>query len=206
LSARIVNGLQDGLENGKDGMMEKIPTYFDRDWNGDRSRVVPTVHRDCGWVADGEGVATRKLDGMCAAVLGGALFKRREIKHGAPDPIGFVKVSEDDETGKTVGWVPVGDAPEDRYFRDAWSDSKLPDGTYELVGPKVQGGAERLYSRHTLVRHDLRLALAEQPPRDFDGIRVWMEGQDIEGVVWHHPDGRMAKLKLRDFGLKRRVA
>jgi hypothetical protein len=26
---------------------------------------------------------------------------------------------------------------------------------------------------------------------------------NIEGIVWHHPDGRMAKLKLRDFGVKR---
>ena len=24
---------------------------------------------------------------------------------------------------------------------------------------------------------------------------------DIEGIVWHHPDGRMAKIKRRDFGL-----
>jgi hypothetical protein len=26
---------------------------------------------------------------------------------------------------------------------------------------------------------------------------------DIEGLVFHHPDGRMAKIKLRDFGMKR---
>jgi hypothetical protein len=43
----------------------------------------------------------------------------------------------------------------------------------------------------------------EPPPRDFDGLRTWLAGKDIEGIVWHHPDGRMAKIKLRDFGLKR---
>ena len=30
-----------------------------------------------------------------------------------------------------------------------------------------------------------------------------MDGEDIEGLVWHHPDGRMAKLKMRDMDLKR---
>lgn len=26
-----------------------------------------------------------------------------------------------------------------------------------------------------------------------------MGERGVEGVVWHHPDGRMAKLKVRDF-------
>ena len=25
---------------------------------------------------------------------------------------------------------------------------------------------------------------------------------NLEGIVWHHPDGRWAKIKRRDFGLK----
>jgi hypothetical protein len=40
-------------------------------------------------------------------------------------------------------------------------------------------------------------------PRDFDGLREYLAGKDIEGIVWHHSDGRMAKIKLRDFGHKR---
>jgi hypothetical protein len=34
-------------------------------------------------------------------------------------------------------------------------------------------------------------------------LREWLLDRDIEGLVFHHPDGRMAKIKLRDFGLKR---
>jgi hypothetical protein len=30
-------------------------------------------------------------------------------------------------------------------------------------------------------------------------------GQDMEGIVFHHPDGRKAKIKKRDFGQKRAV-
>jgi len=36
------------------------------------------------------------------------------------------------------------------------------------------------------------------------GFREWLKGRDIEGLVFHHPDGRMAKIKKRDFGLKRK--
>jgi len=37
-----------------------------------------------------------------------------------------------------------------------------------------------------------------------EGLREWFKGRDIEGLVFHHPDGRMAKIKKRDFGLKRK--
>jgi len=40
--------------------MRKTPTAFDRDWDGDRSRVVNAPHKDCGWVFAGEDIATRK--------------------------------------------------------------------------------------------------------------------------------------------------
>lgn len=175
---------------------------FERDWNGERSRVVDKPHADCGWVFSGEGVATTKIDGTCCMVRDGALYKRRELKRGDAPPPGFEASGTDDETGKTVGWVAVGAGPDDKYHREA-SATGLADGTYELVGPKVQGNPEH-YQRRTLVPH-ASLGIAEQPPRDFDGLRAWLAGRDIEGLVFHHPDGRMAKIKLRDFGLKRVV-
>ena len=48
-----------------------------------------------------------------------------------------------------------------------------------------------------LIRH----AHAERldAPRDFDGLAAWLREHPFEGIVWHHPDGRMAKLKARDF-------
>lgn len=36
-------------------------------------------------------------------------------------------------------------------------------------------------------------------PRDWEGLREWLRDRPFEGIVWHHPDGRMAKLKRRDF-------
>lgn len=183
--------------------MQKIPTMFERDWNGDRSRVVNTIHPGCEWVAAGEGVATRKIDGACCMIRSGALYKRRELREGDVAPGNFELVGHDEETKKSVGWVPVGDGPEDKWFREAHVPG-LADGTYELVGPKVQGNPER-YAAHTLVSHQATGEF-EDAPRDFDGLRSWMEDRDIEGIVFHHPDGRMAKIKLRDFGIKRKLA
>ena len=182
--------------------MKKIPTIFERDWNGNRSRVVDQPHPDCAWVFAGEGVATQKIDGTCCMVRGGMLFKRRELKPGQPEPYGFESAGADSETGKTVGWVPVCDGPEDAAHREAFSVT-IADGTYELVGPKIQGNPER-YDRHRLDTHS-SLVMVEQPPRDFAGLKQWLDGRDIEGIVFHHQDGRMAKIKLRDFGLKRGV-
>ncbi len=204
--------------------MQKIPTIFERDWDGDRSRVVNQVHPGCEWVLAGEGVATRKLDGTCCMIRDLVLFKRREIKPGQATPPGFERVEHDAETHKTVGWVPVGDGPDDQYHREALASLRadfgrpVHDGTYELIGPKIQGGVERDICEglgHRLMRHpeltggvsDLDLMhIAIYPPledRTFEGIKSYLAGKNIEGVVFHHPDGRMAKIKLRDFGLKR---
>ena len=189
--------------------MKKIPTIFDRDWDGDRSRVLDKPHPDCEWVFAGEGVATRKIDGTCCMVRGNRMFKRRELRKGEATPPNFERADFDEETGKTVGWVPVGDGPEDKYHREARTGADTwPDGTYELVGPKIQGNPEG-FQFHLMLRHGAKggpMSPIPDVPRTFGALRDWLAGQDIEGIVFHHPDGRMGKIKLRDFGLKRGVA
>ena len=196
--------------------MKKIPTMFERDWEGDRSLVLDNPNPECAWVFAGEGVATRKYDGMACMFDGATWFKRREIrdedvaKKGLPP--GFVEADRDDTTGKRVGWVPIGDGPEDKYLREAievTADNsecqvgRAPSiGTYEFLGPKSQGNVEREFTCNQMWAH----AAAERYPdvsRTFDGIRAFLTDRDIEGIVFHHPDGRMAKIKKRDFGLKR---
>ena len=34
-------------------------------------------------------------------------------------------------------------------------------------------------------------------------IKAYLADGKIEGIVWHHPDGRMVKIKAKDFGIKR---
>lgn len=185
--------------------MKKIPTVFERDWSGDKSRVTSKVSPGCQWVLDGEGLATRKIDGTSCRVKDGKLYKRRELRKGDKAPEDFDTSDHDHETGKTVGWVPIGEGPEDRYHREAFGKTSMsiPDGTYELIGPKVQGNPEGL-AVHTLIRHGQGIAgEIDNAPRTFDELKSFFLLQDIEGIVWHHPDGRMAKIKARDFGAKR---
>lgn len=53
---------------------------------------------------------------------------------------------------------------------------------------------------HQLWRHGEETFEIE-PPRDFEGLREWFKENEVEGIVWHHPDGRMVKIKRRDFDL-----
>jgi hypothetical protein len=183
--------------------MKKIPTMFERDWACDKSRVTSLVHPGCEWVLAGDGIATRKIDGTSCLVRAGKLFKRRELCPGDAEPGGFELSAHDEETGKTIGWVTVGDGPEDKWHRLAFAaNPALADGTYELVGPKIQGNPEG-FVEHVLVSHDAT-GLHPDAPRTFDGLRDWLSGMDIEGIVFHHPDGRMAKIKKKDFGIKRK--
>lgn len=187
--------------------MKKTPTIFDRDWDGDRSRVLDIPNGAAQWVFDGEGVPTQKIDGTCCMVRGGKLFKRREVRADdlANKPVpGFEVADHDMETGKIVGWLPVGDGPEDRWHREAFErESGWPDGTYELVGPKVQGNPEASTSNKLIPHNSDRLVIVTPFERTFAGIRDFLARHDMEGIVFHHPDGRMAKIKGKDFGLKR---
>lgn len=181
--------------------MKKTPTIFKR--NPDNMReILPEPHKDCAWVFAGEGVATRKYDGTCCLIEGGKLYKRREIKSGAPLPPNFVQADHDEVTGKIVGWVPVDpESAEDKWHIAAFKEG-MEDGTYELLGPKIQGNQEGV-AEHVLKKHSEAEQFSDVP-RTFDGLREWMDGRDIEGIVFHHQDGRMAKIKKRDYGQKRK--
>ena len=185
--------------------MQKIISLFKRDYEGTRlvyDEVVPGAE----WVQDGEGTATRKWDGTCCMVRDGVLYKRYTLKKGRTAPEQFEPATEVNEhTGKQEGWLPVNeDNPADQYHRAAFNPSGtygLPDGTYELVGPKVQGGAENIFGeQHVLALHG---GFGVDAPRDYEGLKMFLDGGGIEGVVWHHPDGRMVKIKARDFGVTR---
>lgn len=180
--------------------MKKIPTIFERDWEGDRSRVLDRKNPECAWVFADEGKATRKLDGTSCMIRAGKLYKRRELRAADKPPPDFELADYDSTTEKSVGWVPVGDGPEDRYHREAFAKGGFVDGTYELIGPKIQGNPENA-GHHLLVPH--AECSVHEVATAFGTLREFLSAQDVEGLVWHHPDGRMAKIKLRDFGLKR---
>lgn len=179
--------------------MKKIISLFKRDYEKTRL-VFNEVVSGAEWVIAGEGIATQKFDGTCCMIKQGKMWKRHEIKPGKKVPPDFQFANEVDlNTGKQQGWLPVGIGSEDKYHREAYLPN-LPDGTYELCGPKIQGNPEN-FEKHTLIPHGKKIL--NGVPRDFEGLQKYFCVNSIEGIVWHNPDGRMVKIKAKDFGIKR---
>lgn len=183
--------------------MNKIPTLFIRNPE-DRAHVLPDVTPGCEWVLAGEGRPTRKWDGTCTMLdEDGQWWARREVKPRKELPPGYKVVAHDETTGKLFGWEPMAQSSFAKIHAEALANSitQVP-GTYELLGPKINGNPDR-FDAHLLMPHGWA-ALSERidceaAPRDYDGLREWLLARPYEGLVWHHPDGRMAKLKARDF-------
>lgn len=182
--------------------MRKIPTVFVRDFTEPSNGrfVINEVTSGCEWVLDGEGIATRKYDGTCVMLdAAGDWWARRTVKPDQSSPLTFVPVETDTTTGIVVGWTPVKQSAFAKAHADAlaFPGESWEPGTYELVGPKVNGNPEKR-DRHLLVEHAWAEPLPSAP-RDYEALTVWLAAFDGEGIVWHHPDGQMAKLKRRDF-------
>jgi len=183
--------------------VRKIISLFERNYgrNGDhlvRDEIAPGAE----WVVAGEGVATRKWDGTCCMIRDGKLYKRYDAKRGKTPPANFEPAQEapDPVTEHWPGWLPVGDEPESKWHRDALANCPgLPDGTYEAIGPRFQTNPERV-EKHVLVPHGQHLLL--DAPRAFEAIKAYLTDRDIEGIVWHHSDGRMVKIKAHDLGVQ----
>ncbi|CAM2010909.1 hypothetical protein [Acanthopleuribacter pedis] len=183
--------------------MRKIPTLFIRDA---RFKVTEGPHPDCQWVLDGEGRATEKLDGTNL---------RLTVRAGQ-----VVRVEKRRNPGKTQKaqgifepWYVDADpeAPADRYLFEAVQHTDVsawPDGEHsaEALGPKIQGNPLAL-DQHRCVAFDLHAPVYAEVPRGYDGLREFLReceslfqpGALAEGLVFHHRDGRRAKIKRKDF-------
>jgi len=89
--------------NHKENSYEKDPDNIQK-----RSHIACVnngPNPECLWVFEGEGVATRKFDGMVILIDDeGKVWKRYEWKNlGEQAPPSFRVVSHDEVTGKTVG-------------------------------------------------------------------------------------------------------
>jgi hypothetical protein len=184
--------------------MKKIPTIFTRDGN---MKITTEHHPDCHWVFNGEGVPTYKIDGTSCLYRDGKLLKRYDAKNGKKPQVGFEPCEEapDPKSGHWPGWVPING--NDRWHEQALSymrsilaeaGMQLTNGTYELIGPKINGNPEKVVT-HILIPHGIKIE--SKVPTDQPNLRLYLAHLPYEGVVWHHADGRMAKIKRRDFGL-----
>lgn len=189
--------------------MKKIPCLFQRIFDGPRkATLLREVTIGCEWVLAGEGTASRKWDGTACMVRDGVLFRRYDAKRGkAPPPNAIPCDDPDPVTGHHPHWVAVdGGNPTDKWHREAfmmWTNDMSgrvivpPDGTYELIGPHFNGNPEQqaadVFRRHGYTPIEI--------VRTYEGIREYLAGNWIEGIVFAHPDGRMCKIRRADHGM-----
>ena len=149
----------------------------------------------------------------------GVSWKAEEFK-SAPDGWEPCEIAPNFHTGHWPGWVPInGDDPADKYHVEGFNwllantmvgagAHGFDDGTFELVGLKVQGNPyslmeHQLWRHGSITTHIVGADMNSVPGtlRTFKSICKLLRICPIEGVVFHHPDGRMAKMKRRDIGL-----
>ena len=188
--------------------MNKIPTMFQRSQEN-RWLVIPVITPGCEWVTDGEGYTFEKLDGMNVRIT---------VRNG--DAVRLEKRRNPSKPQKRAGildpWYVDTMADEDKHLYTAYRNTITglwPDGEHccEAIGPKIQGNPLDL-AEPTCVPVDLRATPdnALDVPRKPKDLCVYVEDMTsvftgtrrvlAEGIVFHHPDGRRAKIKRKDFG------
>lgn len=183
--------------------MEKIPTLFER---GPDFRVLDRPRAECLWVLEGEGTPTEKLDGMNVRLTVRQGQVVRVEKRRNPS-----KVQK--QQGIVDGWYVDADeyGREDRWIYEAVRGTDVagwPDGEHpcEALGPSIQGNPLGL-TANVCVPFDMSAPVLTTVPRTYEGLRDFLLGADslyspghhAEGIVFHHPDGRRAKIKAKDF-------
>jgi len=197
--------------------MRKMTTLFKTSHEGQTTSITRNIREENLWVfTDGDSVKPMiKLDGTACAVIDGRLFKRYDAKNGKPAPVGAIPCQNaaDPVTGHFPHWVAVDPASNaDKWHIDALNglspddvSSVYENGTYELIGEKIGGNPEGI-AGHALIDHS-NLFVDDLPDFNidtgFDIIRNYLHIADIEGIVFHHDDGRKCKIRKTDFGFKR---
>lgn len=200
--------------------MKKIKTVFKI--NRETSMATSEMTPGADWVLAGEGEATLKVDGSACMVKDGNLYKRWDRKlqsqfmkklravgasfevtedmfNVLPGNAIPCQESPDPVTYHHPHWVEIDkNKPEDAFHIKALESVKgtLEDGTYELLGPKVNNNPHQL-TEYKLVKHGSEKI--NVPDRSFEGIKAFLEQLNGEGIVFHHESGEMFKIRRKDM-------
>lgn len=188
--------------------MKKMKTLFKRTFEGHNvANTLNEVTEGCEWVIDGEGIATRKIDGTCCLIQDGKVYARFDYKPGRKLPEGAIPCQDkaDEITGHFPHWVEVKDQPQYKWHKEAFENAikngeLFENGTYELIGVHFQGNPEHVEKGDKLVRHGS--IVLDNVPRTFEGIKEYLRSNEMEGIVFHRENGDMCKIKRTDFNFE----
>jgi len=193
--------------------MKKISTLFKKDPTN-LGRVIDEINPGNEWCTIGGAIPTRKYDGTACAIINGQLYKRYDVRLQSGDNIPKKRIPDraiscgppDTINGHWPHWIPCGrNNPEDKWHFEAFDDKtrhNRSDGTYELCGPKINGNREQL-PKHKMIRHGADLIPCTD--NSFESLKKLLgnDDLDIEGIVFYSMDGKMCKIRKKDFGIKR---
>ncbi len=183
--------------------MKKIPTLFKRIFKNHRIvDIIPEVYPDMEWVLEGQGEATIKYDGSCCAILNGELYKRYDAKKGKAIPDGAILCQDREDS--VNGHMPCSvrcdrDKSSDKWFWQAYDNTTdiIDNHTYEAIGVHFQGNPYNL-EKDILIPHGKDKVELD---RSFEGIKRYLEINNIEGFVFWLDGEARCKIKREDFGI-----
>lgn len=156
-------------------------------------------------VLDGKCVPTLKVDGSCCAFFNGKFYKRYDAKKGKTPPTGAIPCcAPDPVSGHWPHWVEVDEqAPDNKWFVAAKQTyeregNKMEDGTYEAIGIHFQNNPYHL-EKDTLHRHG-SVRLDGVNDFTYEGLRNYLEKNDIEGIVFWYEGKPLCKIKRSSYG------
>lgn len=195
--------------------MKKIPLLFAMEFDDRGNRVITDdINPRAEVLFDpvNEIIATVKFDGTAVLVdEDNNVFTRRNVKPGKKAPEGFVIAEHDEKTGNTFGWEPAENSQFKKFLNRAIAnhDGDLAPGTYELVGPKINGNPENV-DKDMLLAHGSVIAtefptideIAENRDDLKDFLRPLFDNyreRSIEGIVFWVNGVPSVKLRVKDF-------
>ncbi len=188
--------------------MPKVECPFKRKLLSNEDHIVtPEINEEYEWVFEDESVmAIEKLHGTNVSII---------IQEGIVISV-WNRTERIPFINKGKKWIIEGIL---NSFERGYMDL-LSDGQHfgELIGPKVNGNPYKLKEHlwipfSTFCQKHLRYKSWGKYPKDFETISNWfkeliplyasMQGDRngfVEGIIFTHPDGRLAKLRKDMFG------
>lgn len=195
--------------------MKKIPLLFALEFDDKGNRVISDdidPRAEILFDSFREVNATIKYDGTATMLDDdGNWFTRRSVKPGKIAPEGFVLAETDPNTGISFGWERAETSPFRKMLNKAIESfpGDPEAGTYELIGPKINGNPERV-TKDTLVPHGCAEAEGfpdiEDISRNRDNLKEFLfpfftdfRDKGIEGIVFWVDGVPSVKIRVKDF-------
>jgi hypothetical protein len=133
-------------------------------------------------------------------------FTEEELKSKLPD--GAIPCQEPDtKSGHWPHWIPVSETnPEHQYILEGFKNLTLcVDGTYECIGPKLQGNPHN-EKHHIWIHHqavELIFPVENWLDNTYETFKSLFENFPWEGLVAYNGSDPVAKIRRTDFGFEK---